>query len=256
MTKPIKYILEEEFLVTSADTDFTLNLRVSSLVNMFIQIAWHHAEELGFGIKYLHQNNLAWVLSKLHLKIYSLPQWNDPIRLITWPKGIHRLFYLRDLEVFNKSGQLIACATSEWLLIDIKTKRPKLQGPDEEIFNKNRDKHAIEALTENLDPLKGDKNNFLLKAAYSDIDLNQHLTTTRYVDWMFDTFDMGFHKKHKCSSIILNFIREIPDGIDVSVNRISNFDKNCHDFEFIKNEDGQILFLGRLLFNDIKVYVQ
>jgi medium-chain acyl-[acyl-carrier-protein] hydrolase len=250
MSKPIRSIFEEEFLVTSADSDFTHKLRVSSIVNMFIQIAWHHAEELGFGIKYLHQNNLAWVLSKLHLKINSLPHWNDPLKLITWPKGINRLYYLRDLEVFNKSGQLIACATSDWLLIDTKSKRPKLQGPDEAIFNLNKDKHAIEALTENLVPLAGYKNYYPLKAAYSDIDFNQHLTTTSYIDWMLNTFDMDYLLKYQCIELILNFIREIPYGIEVSVNRVSNFDKNIHDFEFIKHDGGQLLFLGRMLFND------
>jgi medium-chain acyl-[acyl-carrier-protein] hydrolase len=252
MTNSSIYILEEEFLVTSAETDFKHCLRVSSLVNMFIQIAWHHAEELGFGIKYLHQNNLAWVLSRFHLKIDSLPHWNETLRLVTWPKGIHRLKYLRDLEVFNNTGNRIAYATSEWLLIDMKTKRPKLQGPDTEIFSKNKDKHAIENLIESLNPLTEDSTSILLKAYYSDIDLNQHLTTTRYIDWMFDTFELDFHKKYQCNEIILNFIREIPYGLDVLQNRLSESYKNIHKFEFVKNTDRQILFRGKIQFKDIE----
>jgi medium-chain acyl-[acyl-carrier-protein] hydrolase len=250
MTKPIKYILEEKFLVTSADNDFKGNLRVSSLVNMFIQIAWHHAEELGLGINYLHQNHLAWVLSKLYLKIDSLPQWNDTLKLVTWPKGIHRLFYLRDLEVFNDAGHRIACATTEWLLIDTKTKMQKLQGPEEEIFSKNKDNHAIDGLVEDLSPLAVNSTSYLLKTSYSDIDLNRHLTTTRYIDWMFDTFNMDYHKMYQCNEVILNFIREVPYGVEVSANRISHSDKNCHEFEFTRKDEKQVLFRGRLQFKD------
>jgi medium-chain acyl-[acyl-carrier-protein] hydrolase len=251
MTQSIKYILEEEFLVTSAETDFKRKLKVSSLVNMYIQIAWHHAEELGFGIKYLHENNLAWVLSRLHLKINSLPEWNDTLKLITWPKGIHRLFYLRDLEVFNNSGNLIATATSEWLLIDTKTKRPKLQGPDEEIFSKNKDKHAIETLIKNLDPLSENSESFDLKPRYSDIDLNHHLTTTRYIDLMFDKFDLDFHTKNQCDELILNFMREITWSMEVSANCSSDPERNYHEFEFNNNNHKQILFRGNVQFKDI-----
>jgi medium-chain acyl-[acyl-carrier-protein] hydrolase len=252
MSKTIKHILEEDFLVTSADTDFARKLRISSLINMYIQIAWHHAEELGFGISYLHQNNLAWVLSKLHLKIDAYPEWNDTLKLVTWPKGINRLFYLRDLEVNTKSGKQVARATSEWLIIDTKTKRPKLKGPDNDVFNKNKDKHAIASLVENIDTLTGNFELFPLKISYSDIDLNQHLTTTRYIDWMFDTFEMDMHEKFHCTEVVLNFMREIPYGIEVSAKRNSCPDKNCHNFEIIKNNTEQTLFRGKIHFKSIE----
>lgn len=243
-----KFILEEEFLVTSADTDFTRRLSVSALTNMFIQIAWHHAEELGFGIEYLHQNDLAWVLSRFHLEINSLPVWNNKIRLVTWPKGIRRLFYLRDLEVYDQQGNKIAVATSEWLLIDIKSKRPKLKGPDDSIFNKNKDKHAIESEVENLVFI--DKNSKIIqnKAVYSDIDLNQHLTTTRYINWMFDAFDLEFHKKHQCSGLTVNFNREIPFGEEVAINYSEILNEKIFHFCF-KGNATKDFFSGKISFN-------
>jgi medium-chain acyl-[acyl-carrier-protein] hydrolase len=250
MKQPIKYILEEDFCVSSAETDFNYELKVSSLVNMFIQIAWRHAEELGFGIDYLHKNNLAWVLSKLHFKIETFPKWSDSIKLVTWPKGINRLFYLRDMEIYDKNGYCISYSTSEWLLIDTKSKRPKLQSSHEELFVKNKDKHAIGYQIENLKPLIGNASNFSFKAQYSDIDLNQHLTTTRYIDWMFDTFEMEFFKKNLCSEMVINFIREVPFGTEVSVYRVSFPEINCHEFEFVENASKHVLFRGKLYFRE------
>jgi medium-chain acyl-[acyl-carrier-protein] hydrolase len=248
MTKSIRFILDKEFCVTSAETDFSHHLKVSSLVNMFIQIAWQHAEELGFGKSYLHQQNLAWVLSKLHLKIDSLPQWSETIKLVTWPKGINRLFYLRDLEVHDKNDNQITCGTSEWLLIDTKSKRPKLEGADEDIFSKNKDKHAIETLIPNLKPIANDPVYFPFRAKYSDIDLNQHYTATRYIDQMFNTFDLDFFKKNECTEIVLNFIREIPYGTEVLVKKVFDVPTNCHEFEFVEKVKGEILFRGKIWF--------
>lgn len=227
-----QYILEEEFKITSADTDFTRKLSVSALTNMFIQIAWHHAEELGFGVDYLHQNGLAWVLSRFHLKIDALPGWNNAIRLVTWPKGIRRLFYLRDLEVFDQQSNRIAYATSEWLLIDIKSKRPKLQDPDEAIFNKNKDKHAINTEVENLKFPNEPANKFHNQPLFSDIDLNQHLTTTRYIEWMFNTFDLDFHKNHQCKELVMNFNREISFGEEIIINRLELKENESFFFSF------------------------
>jgi len=236
MTDEIKYILEEEFRVTSADTDFKRKLSVSSLTNMFIQIAWHHAEELGLGVEYLHKHGLAWVLLRLHLKIEELPEWNETLRLVTWPKGIRRLFYLRDFEVFGPKGNRIAYATSEWLLIDIFSKRPKLQAPDHEIFNMNKDRHAINSEIETLIAPEGCSGTFGFKIFYSDIDLNQHLTTTRYIDHVFNAFDMDFHKTHQCKEIILNFNHEISYGEEIKVTRIRFNEENKYFLGFYNNK--------------------
>jgi medium-chain acyl-[acyl-carrier-protein] hydrolase len=243
----MKFIWEEEFLVTSSDTDFSKRLSVSALTNMFIQVAWHHAEELGFGVNYLNQKGQAWVLSRLHFKIESFPAWNETLKLVTWPKGIRRLFYLRDLEVYDSKNHKIAVATSEWLLIDIKSKRPKLEGPDEAIFSKNLDKHAIEKEIEKIKFPDGSNIKFSNKALYSDIDLNQHLTTTRYIDWMFDTYDLAFHEAFKCCELIATFNREIAFDEVIQIKRVDSLDILSSIFSFqqrpeVENFNCKIVF--------------
>lgn len=245
-------ILEESVLVTSADTDFTKTLRASSLTNMIIQIAWHHAESLGFGMKFLHDNNLVWMLSRMHLKVYSKPFWNSRLQLTTWPKGIHRLFYLRDFEVYDSSRQEVASVTSEWLIIDLNVRRPKLYQPDSTLFQENKDKHAIETLVPRLKDIAGNYETYTNKVMYSDIDLNNHLTTTRYIDWMMDTFDLPFLEKWVCSDIVVNFIREIPFGTKVIIKRFEVLKKEKYLFEYQSPEGTQIFFRGTLQFSPLQ----
>lgn len=249
MQKNTPFIIEESMQVTSADTDFTKTLRSSSLINMLIQIAWHHAEKLGFGMEFLHTNGLVWMLSRMHLKINSKPFWNSHLQLQTWPKGIHRLFYLRDFEVSDKLNQTIAKATSEWLIIDLKTKRPKLYQPENNIFQENKNKHAIE---NNVPNLKTPSSEFAIynnRVVYSDIDLNNHLTTVRYVDWMMDTFELEYLEKSLCEDIVINFIREVPFGTEVIIKRFELSPNKKYSFEFLSNDMTQIYFRGQLQFS-------
>lgn len=248
MRKSTSLILEESTRVTSADTDFTKTLRPSSLVNMLIQIAWHHAEMLGFGMEFLHNNGFVWMLSRMHLKINNKPFWNSQLQLRTWPKGIHRLFYLRDFDVYDASNQLVARVTSEWLIIDIKARRPKLHQPENNIFQENRDKHAIDTLVPNLKSLSGNFEILNNEVFYSDIDLNNHLTTTRYVDWMMDTFDLDFLEKYICTDLVINFIREVPFGTKVTIKRFVLSPSENFLFEFHSIDEKQIYFRGQLQF--------
>ncbi len=242
------YILKENIQITSADTDFSKTLRPSSLINMLIQVAWHHAEVLEFGMDMMHREGLVWMLSRMQTKIYQQPFWNDSLSITTWPKGIRRLFYIRDFEVHDSQNRLVAQTTSEWLLIDIKVKRPKLYNQESIIFNQNKDKHSINNAVPILEAIGGDAESFSNQVNYSDVDLNQHLTTTRYIDWMMDTFSMDFHAKNKCKALILNFIREAPYNEKVEILRFNDQTSNCFDFSFKKPEGEKDLFRGQLCF--------
>lgn len=247
MPKPVD-ILKEEFLVTSADTDFSKNLRPGALINMIIQAAWHHAEILDFGMDLLHREGLLWILSKLHTQVHYYPLWNQQLTIQTWPKGINRLFYLRDFEIFDSKNQLTARATSEWLLIDMNTKRPKLIHPEDNIFEKNKDKHAIEPHVPVLHEIDSGYESFTNHVNYSDVDLNQHLTTTRYIDWMFDTFSLEFLKKKNCRAITVNFLREIPYNTKVDILRSADENSDCYQYVFRDSVDNKDLFRGKLSF--------
>jgi hypothetical protein len=73
---------------------------------------------------------------------------------------------------------------------------------------------------------------------------------------MFDTFNMEFHNKAKCNELILNFIREIPYGEAVSIIKISDSENESYEFAFVKNDEKQILFRGRLIFKTVSEVFQ
>src|SRR4030066_143928 len=114
----------QQFSVRMHESDHQGRLRAVSLLNYFQDAASEHADKLGAGVIELMRLNLTWVISRYHIKIFRYPRWTETIELATWPSLNEGLSPLRDFEVKDKRGETLAAATSSWMLIDLKTKRP------------------------------------------------------------------------------------------------------------------------------------
>ncbi len=237
----------KEYLITSADVDFEGKIRMSALVNFMIQSAWHHAEHLGWGVNDLHANNMAWVLSGIKVELSSYPEWKEKITVETWPKGLNRLFYLRDFLIYNEKKEIIGKATSNWLTIDIDKRRPRMHllTNIEEITANN--KHAIKEYIPSL-KFEGDadkKTEFIVR--YSNIDINQHLTTTGYIDFIFDTFSPEYISSNRPKSLTANFLHEVGFGSHVNM-LTKNISEDKKSFQLDLVDGDKPLFRGEMEF--------
>jgi len=235
------------FRITSADTDMFTRIRAGAIVNLLIQSAINSAESLGFGFKGLRKQQLYWVLSRLTVEIYQPITWNQEVVVETWPKTIDGLLYMRDYIVRDKSQNIIVRATSGWLAIDADTKRPKLlDGIQAEMFVHLRDKHALNEFPEKL-PTTTDGDLFDVHLGYFDFDLNRHVTSTRYVDWMMDTYSVEFHKNHFPKKISINFMKETLPGDSINICR-SMLNGSEYSFDGTNHAHKTVAFRGKIDF--------
>ncbi|SDC42680.1 acyl-[acyl-carrier-protein] thioesterase [Williamwhitmania taraxaci] len=232
--------------ITSADTDMNARLKLSSLTNFLVQAAITSADSLGFGFGGLRQQKLFWVLSRLTIEIERPLTWYQSCEVETWPKDLDKILYLRDYLIRNQEQQLVAKATSGWLAIDLKTKRPKTFEGDISIFNQLKDKHALSILPEKLFPVKGG-NAVEIKPTFFDFDLNGHVTATRYIDWMMDTFPIDFHKNNYPKKLSINFLKEIMPGEAIQLTH-SNSDEKSFSFEGFNTTANTFAFRGLIEF--------
>jgi medium-chain acyl-[acyl-carrier-protein] hydrolase len=199
---------EETFSITSYEADMLGNCSLFALFNRFQEIAGKNADCLQVGYKELQQMNLAWVLSRIKVRIHAIPHWEETVTLATWPKGIDRLFALRDFCLTNEQGKTLAVATSAWLLLDFKKGRPRrieslpvnLQFPG-----------ASHAIQEPLDKIQMPENFvpvFEKPIWPSDIDTNRHVNNAQYAKWITDCFPQEDSHHRHISSIQINFLEE------------------------------------------------
>lgn len=239
--------LYTRFTISSAETDMFNRLRAGALVNLLIQSAIHSAESLGFGFDGLKGQQLFWVLSRLTVEIYQPLKWNQETEVETWPKSLEGLLYTRDYIVRDKEQNIIARATSGWLAIDTETKRPKIiEGLQAELFVHLKEKHGINESPEKI-PATHKGESFNVQSGYFDFDLNRHVTSTRYIDWMMDTFSVDFHHKHYPKKISVNFMKETLPGDSINIIR-NNEEGSQYSFEGTNLFHKTVAFRGKIDF--------
>lgn len=239
--------LYSNFRISSADTDMYMRIRLGAVVNLLIQSAINSAESLGFGFKNLKEQKLYWVLSRLTVEIYKPLLWDQETEVETWPKSVEGLLYTRDYIVRDKTQNIVARATSGWLAIDSVAKKPKIiDGILAEMFVHLQDKHGLSESPEKL-PATLTGESFDVKSGYFDFDLNRHVTSTRYVDWMMDTLPIDFHKNHYPKRLSINFMKETLPGDSLTIIRKSvDGIQNC--FEGTNHAHKTVAFRGKIDF--------
>ena len=215
---------EKELLLTTKTdvitsiTDMYSRLKAGALANLLIQSAIESADKLGFGFKNLKEIELFWVLNRLHIEIVKPIYRNENLMVETWPKTVDGWFYIRDFFIKNDKEEILVKATSSWLALDAKSKRPKkIDGLLAEKFTRLKEKNALPYLPEKL--AESETNYSIeIKPSFFDFDLNGHVTSSRYIDWMMDCLSLDFHKNNYPKTMIINYLKETLPQLGVRMN--------------------------------------
>jgi acyl-ACP thioesterase len=241
---------DTSFSVASYETDLTGKLSLFALFNRFQDLAGLHADSLNVGHKQLRELNLAWILSRMRVEISSLPKWSDTVQLATWPKGVDRLFAMRDFSLSNEEGEKLVLATSAWLLVDIVKNRPQ------RIENLPVDlqfRGAPQAITEIPDKIfmpEGMRTMFERPVVLSDIDINRHVNNAQYVKWIGDSFSEEQYRSHRVKSLQINYLEETLLGNTIALLKSPEDDQAGEYFlSGVNRAKGSTVFHARVAWN-------
>lgn len=185
-------------------------LRIHNLFMLLQELAYLSAENLGFGYTNLKSKNMAWVLSNLKVQFLKFPQWTDSISIETWPSGFNRLHGFRDFSVKNNQGESLMNSTSEWLAIDVESRRP-ININDFEIELPDYGERSLDEKLRRLNPkrLGVGKKIFELVVPFSAIDENGHVNNAEYIKWSLDGMRKAGINVSAISSLQVSFISEL-----------------------------------------------
>jgi len=197
-------LFAQQFSVRMHESDHLGRLRALSLLNYFQDAASEHAEKLGAGVVELMRLSLTWVISRYHVKILRYPRWTEAVELTTWPSLNEGLFALREFEIKDKKGEALAAATSSWMLIDLKTKRPVSPADRLARYLLNPER-AVRSDFEPL-PVVGPADfEKSFQVRMSDLDWNRHANHVAYIAWSLETASPDFLEKHRPAEIEVDF---------------------------------------------------
>lgn len=172
----------ETFALPAATADDSELGRLLTVLEEMMETAGRHAEILGVGVRDLHGKGLTWVLARLHVKVNIIPTAGQSVHIATWPSGRHRLFALREFHLSDQAGTEILRATSAWALMNMETRRPARLDPHLPVFTRHPERMVADDFSP-LPPVQQAGSQVSYRAAAADIDLNDHVNNTVYMDW-------------------------------------------------------------------------
>jgi len=235
---------EYAYLVSPQTVDFKQEITLASLVDLLLTTAGTNADDNNFGIRHLQENNNTWVLSRLAVEITELPKQYETISIETWIEDVFRLNTTRNFQIKNSKNEVIGKAVSLWVMINFDTRRPVELDKLGDI-QQHAEHVKIDILpSAKIDNVSGTIENSL-QTKYSDIDINQHVTTVRYLQWMIDCFPLDFHRDNKLKRFDVNFMSEILYNEKVEVVK-ENISENEFKLEILK--EGKSACRGKFIF--------
>lgn len=245
--KPVP-VYSKEFYVDVGHVDFTGKQKLSSFFLYFQDVATLHAENLGVGMKEMHEiHNSLWVLVKMRVHISRYPKWGERILVETWPEKPERFQFMRNFIVKDAEDNTIAEATSTWVIIDMDTRRLKVV---ESIYgtyplaSRNR---PIDTKLGRFQPNGPLEIIYRRPVGYSDIDVNGHLNNTKYVDFIMDCFSLDDHRNFTIESVEINYKNEAFAGDTITLFKDKPNDGSGLIYvEGVNEEENKLIFKCQL----------
>ncbi len=200
------------FNIDAYTTDFRGKATLPLMSSFILQVATKHAEERGFGYSSMTGQNKAWVLSRLVIELFEYPQKNDELNVKTWVADANRLFTERCVSFETPEGRQLAFARTVWAAIDITTRRPTNVLEMEGLSDFKIEQELPIEGAKKIPPLKDAQATGKFTIRYSDIDINGHLNSMKYIEHFIDMFDMEVFKTKDIYRFEINYANEAHFG--------------------------------------------
>lgn len=234
--------------VESYDVQPNRNIKISSLLKYLQKAAGDDADRSPLSYNALANIGVAFVLTKMNLKIISDIKLYDEITIITHARKTHGASFPRDSIVYV-GNRVVAYASSIWVLLDLNKRsivRPTsiekslgtLIFSDEDQFEISDIRRIVDVST-------------LLRTSvhtvkYSQLDMNKHLNNTFYSDIIFDCFDENnLHSSDAGLYMQINYKSEARFNDVLSIHW-DNLESESFDFIALNEKDSKVCFSAYL----------
>ena len=199
------------FVAEPFHCDFTKHLFIGHLGNNLLNAADFHSNDRGYGVNYLNSVNKTWVLSRLSVELDKIPAIYEDFVVETWIDSVIRYFTNRNFKITNKDGYVYGYGKSIWAMIDTTTRQPV------DILKTSNETISEYLETDYANPIKKSSRVKLdddlklqqsILTTYSDIDINGHVNSIKYIEHILDLFPIEYYKKYRIKKFDIAYIME------------------------------------------------
>jgi acyl-CoA thioester hydrolase len=187
------FIFTPHYRVLYHDCDAYGHMRHASYARYMQEAAIEASNAVGYDIVRYNELNMRWLIRETHIEYLQPLFHQDKFEIKTWTSGFRRIRSLRHYE-FYRGDVLVARARTDWVLINLATRLPVAAPPEMIAAYANGDApENLEARKRFPAPPPPPVGVFKQRrrVTWTDIDGEQHVNNTRYLDFAADAaFDV------------------------------------------------------------------
>jgi medium-chain acyl-[acyl-carrier-protein] hydrolase len=218
-------IFSHEMTVNYSDVDESDSLSNVGFLRMFQEVGAMHCDTNGYGPNNTATTHVAWIILNWRLKVFFRPRWNTKLKINTWTKTCEHLFSYRDFEMYDDCNNLVAIATSKWILLNCVERHVTRLTDDVEIKYNCVDKSVFndkvnEKLKEPIDSI----NVLDYTICRRDIDTNHHVNNLNYLTYAYEALPEKIYNNSIFNNVEIMYKHEakLNDKLTFSYSCINN----------------------------------
>ena len=238
-----------KFVAEPFHVDFTGRLTMGVLGNHLLNCAGFHASDRGFGIATLNEDNYTWVLSRLAVELDEMPYQYEDFSIQTWVENVYRLFTDRNFAILDKEGKKIGYARSVWAMISMNTRKPA------DLLTLHSGSIVDYVCNEPCPIEKPSRIKVASKepaaalvAKYSDIDINGHVNSIRYIEHILDLFPIEMYREKQLRRFEMAYVAESYYGDELTL-FMDDAGEGVYDVE-VKKNGSEVVCRSKVIFTE------
>ena len=219
--------------------DYAGRLFMGHLGNQLINAADFHSNDRGFGMLYLNTIHKTWVLSRLAIELEEMPPAYAKFNVETWVETAMRFFTNRNFRITQspeapckaaeprekcnepaarvngESPKVFGYGRSVWAMIDTETRQPAdLLSIGDGLLTEyvaNAEDAVPECPIAKPSRVKMSDAAELMRVVpvtYSDIDMNGHVNSIKYIEHALDLWDVAWYEQHRLRRLDIAYVSE------------------------------------------------
>jgi acyl-ACP thioesterase len=210
---------KEKYTVKVYEADNLGRAGIVPLFDYFQDIAWCHYSRVEAALGQFLTKSQIWAMTRVEIHIERPALWKEEVELETWSRGIEKLTAYRDFFIRDTKGNQIGAGTSTWVVLDLETKKIQRLNDIAEKWPSQVEKSGINKNADKVLPPENPVYSGAFNVNYSDMDVNQHVNSGRYIQWIIDDFGREFLEKNTLGAIKVNFADEAMPGDEIVAGR-------------------------------------
>lgn len=219
--------------------DRNQTLTMPMLVNLLLEVSGQQSGRLGLGEETMTEMGYAWIILQYEFEIQRMPKFLESIEIETFASEYNKLFCYRNFIVRDEQGEEMITVFTTFALLSLEERKisrlpAEILTPYEAEFNKRLKRTARPA---SLDEEQAIVRSY--RTRYFDIDANQHVNNSQYLNWTLDTLGSDFLTTHEIKSGTIKFAKEVYEG------------QTIESYASIQENSEKILSAHRIQDNDV-----